>query len=84
MIVLCAWHQQYWGKNDVYSNHVDQEWRSITPVVSEMIAKQAGEISHGLCPDCHKRLDEEIEFENKRKEFLNGGNGRRVLRPKRA
>lgn len=74
MIILCAWHTLYWGVNNVYSNTVDLRWRKMTPEIIEIVAKQGTSITHGLCPDCFERLDKEIELENRREEFLNGGN----------
>lgn len=70
MIYICSWcpHPK------MYRSSVDGSWRMITTVVLEFIRRNEVEIGHGICDACHKVVSAEIDFEEKRKEFLNDGN----------
>lgn len=70
MLKLCSWDIQYNGRLMVYGNTIDDTWKPITPLVVQMI-KDGEQVSHGICPDCYKRLEQELDFENRRKETGN-------------
>jgi hypothetical protein len=56
----------------VYKPVIEGEWKPITSAVLSMIKEESIRlnISHGICPDCYERIDNEIKFEERRKPFL--------------
>ena len=63
MIKVCGWHKLYFSGAGMFASSVEpNNWRQITPQILEILIKTK-DISHGLCPACAEKLNEEIEKE---------------------
>lgn len=79
MLVLCAWHTQYEGGHTIYSNTVDRVWKSMTPLVLQIIKSGRTPISHAICPSCMKKEMAKLEFARRQQETGYDGNCGDVL-----
>lgn len=64
MIILCSWCV----KPTHYSNTTDFTWKKITGTLVDLLEKNPGPISHGICAPCAEEVRNEIHREENQKE----------------
>ena len=71
LLYVCSWCV---GKKK-YKSSVDGVWKDITPKVLRMIVEAPDQISHGICPDCARKLSKELDEEERKKKGFQVGQG---------